>query len=543
MRLLLPALMSLAAGCLPAPVAGDTDTGAGVGSGEGGGSGSGTGSDDTGCAEPRTWYRDADGDYYGDEGDTVEGCDAPQGYVDQGEDCDDSDATVSPAATESCADDLDNDCDGVAASCGHEGASGVSDRAAATLLSTHSGAGFGASLSYADLDGSHPPQVVVGAPGEDTLYAFDLPLLEQQIDEDAARVVKHTSEGVGFGWAITGVRGATGMVASAVGDSRDHAEGGAVYFFSTVPEGGIDTELADGVVTSSELYQHLGYDLVDLGDFTRDAVPDILIGSSATSSTSLVAVVMADHTGEVSVEEVSRTWEGEVGDSAGSAVARAEDINGDGLNDALVGGWSAGAKEGAAWLLLGPATSYSALEDADWMVEGTNTYQALGWSVAGLGDDDGDGYGEIAIASPGTLRVDIHRGTGDSKLVSLQAKITATTLESDFGHSLEAVGDVDGDRVPDLLVGAPGATPKGADSGSAYLFYGPFTGSIMAESDAPARFDGVGAGGRLGSAFGQGIDLDGDEGSELLLGAPGLVNDELGTGQVWLVPAAVPPGE
>ncbi|MFN7147557.1 MAG: MopE-related protein, partial [Myxococcota bacterium] len=59
-----------------------------------------------------TWHRDADGDGYGDPGDAVIVCDAPEGYVADATDCDDTDATISPAGTETC-DDLDEDCDGL----------------------------------------------------------------------------------------------------------------------------------------------------------------------------------------------------------------------------------------------------------------------------------------------------------------------------------------------------------------------------------------------------------------------------------------------
>ncbi len=58
-----------------------------------------------------TWYSDGDGDGFGDPDSTTEACDAPSGYVDDLQDCDDSDRTISPDAEEVC-DDVDNDCDG-----------------------------------------------------------------------------------------------------------------------------------------------------------------------------------------------------------------------------------------------------------------------------------------------------------------------------------------------------------------------------------------------------------------------------------------------
>ena len=61
-----------------------------------------------------TFYRDADGDGFGDADEVIEACERPDGYVpsDAGEDCDDADASIYPGATELC-DGLDNDCNGI----------------------------------------------------------------------------------------------------------------------------------------------------------------------------------------------------------------------------------------------------------------------------------------------------------------------------------------------------------------------------------------------------------------------------------------------
>jgi len=58
-----------------------------------------------------TWYADADGDGYGNANNPASFCDAPQGYSANGNDCDDGNASVSPAGIETC-DGTDNDCDG-----------------------------------------------------------------------------------------------------------------------------------------------------------------------------------------------------------------------------------------------------------------------------------------------------------------------------------------------------------------------------------------------------------------------------------------------
>jgi hypothetical protein len=67
--------------------------------------------DEDSAVDAATWYADGDGDGYGDPGSSAPACSQPSGQVADATDCDDGDAAVNPAATESC-DGTDNDCDG-----------------------------------------------------------------------------------------------------------------------------------------------------------------------------------------------------------------------------------------------------------------------------------------------------------------------------------------------------------------------------------------------------------------------------------------------
>ncbi len=69
------------------------------------------GSIDESVTDASTWYADSDGDGYGDSDRTSSACDAPEGYVSEGEDCDDEDEDVNPGETELC-NGYDDDCDG-----------------------------------------------------------------------------------------------------------------------------------------------------------------------------------------------------------------------------------------------------------------------------------------------------------------------------------------------------------------------------------------------------------------------------------------------
>ncbi|MEW6079315.1 MAG: PilC/PilY family type IV pilus protein [Thermodesulfobacteriota bacterium] len=70
-----------------------------------------------GDAACTTWYRDADGDNYGNSADFIDAADQPPGYVTASGDCDDTNPAVHPGAVEICGDGLDNDCAGGDAAC------------------------------------------------------------------------------------------------------------------------------------------------------------------------------------------------------------------------------------------------------------------------------------------------------------------------------------------------------------------------------------------------------------------------------------------
>ncbi len=67
--------------------------------------------DEDDATDALTWYADADGDGYGDDGSTTTACAAPSGYLADNTDCDDTSSDVSPAEVELC-NGVDDDCDG-----------------------------------------------------------------------------------------------------------------------------------------------------------------------------------------------------------------------------------------------------------------------------------------------------------------------------------------------------------------------------------------------------------------------------------------------
>ena len=69
-----------------------------------------------GDVSPSTFYADADGDGYGDPNGATDAC-PNTGFVDNDDDCDDTNAAINPGAEEVCGDGIDNNCDGVDDAC------------------------------------------------------------------------------------------------------------------------------------------------------------------------------------------------------------------------------------------------------------------------------------------------------------------------------------------------------------------------------------------------------------------------------------------
>ena len=150
--------------------------------------------------------------------------------------------------------------------------------------------------------------------------------------------------------------------------------------------------------------------------------------------------------------------------------------------------------------------------DADASWEGDSALWEAGATLASLGDVDGDGADEFVIAAPGADGGQVFLLSGDAGSGALSAAGSAWTAEGEAdlaGSSLASAGDVDGDGLPDLLVGAQG-------SSVAYLLTDPVGGGSLADAWAIVRGSD-----QLGSAVSTAGDMDGDGLGEFVVGAAG----------------------
>lgn len=201
--------------------------------------------------------------------------------------------------------------------------------------------------------------------------------------------------------------------------------------------------------------------------------------------------------GRAAGQTVLHTFPGtSAGDSAGYSVSGVGDADGDGYDDVLVGIPNASV-----------ATLYSG-QDGSVLYSywgGPSGQQSFGWSVASAGDLDMDGSGDFLVGDParwlfcavplGTDSVSAFSGIDGSSLWMVTAP-----AGDDFGSSVAAAGDVDGDGSPDVVVGAVkpfGPTPGyaqvlDANGNALCTVFGTISGSCSTVSSFGTTVDGAG---------------------------------------------------
>jgi hypothetical protein len=195
-------------------------------------------------------------------------------------------------------------------------------------------------------------------------------------------------------------------------------------------------------------------------------------------------------------------------DRCGRSVSNAGDVNGDGIEDFLVGAYFAnpggGNSVGQAYVIFGKVGLGALGSIAPTSLNGTNGFRITGigsndragQSVSGAGDVDGDGYDDILV---GAINVDpngqnaagatylVFGGPtvgagGNINLASLNGTngfvMNGIDANDYSGTSVSGAGDTNGDGFDDILIGAPRADANGTSTGESYLvFGGPTVGS------------------------------------------------------------------
>lgn len=220
----------------------------------------------------------------------------------------------------------------------------------------------------------------------------------------------------------------------------------------------------------------------------------------------------------------------DAGDMAGFSVASAGDVDGDGVDDLVVGapGAEAGTAPdaGMAYLFYGPVSGSPDLATADAVFTGGAVSDDAGWAVGG-GDLNGDGWSDVVLSgqdrddggvNAGAVYVFYGPLSGTYPTSAADAVVVGENDSGQLGFRLDAAVDLDLDGIDDLVVSAPDQEGSGALAGCTYVFYGPLAGTVDA-SAADARIYGAAADDTAGHGLDVGGDLDGDGFPDLLIGA------------------------
>ena len=313
-----------------------------------------------------------------------------------------------------------------------------------------------------------------------------------------------------------------------------------------------------GFTGALDPFDLFGWSLASLGDLDGDGVGDLAVGSflddDGGASQGAVWILFLNPDGTVkSHAKISATSGGftghlDPGDFFGTSLAPLGDLDGDGVIDLAVGAYyddDGGPDQGAVWILFldadGTVKSHAKISATAGGFTGTlHSLDWFGWAMTSLGDLDGDGVVDLAVAAdgddgPGMPGDDLGAvyvlflhadGTvkAHTKIGVGSGGFTAPLIPSAyFGSSLAPLGDVDGDGVVDLAVGSDGDDDPSPDAGAMWVLLLEPTGTAKGQLRI-----GSGAGGLMGplmggDQFGRSMaalgDLDGDGISELAVGA------------------------
>jgi hypothetical protein len=369
-------------------------------------------------------------------------------------------------------------------------ASGLSSTSAWTAESDQTGARLGSSLSLGDVNGDGYADLSAGAPwysngqskeGKVFVYYGSAeglsaqPLWTSEGDKDGAL----------FGWAIdlSGDMNGDGFAELAVGAMSYEAgqvDEGRAFLFQGSAAGLSLTPVWMGEGDQAEA--GYGFSVGSAGDVNRDGFDDLLVGAPGYLD-------LKPQDGRVflyhgSAGGLSRTasWKASGSDYGemrfGDLAVRVGDVNGDGFGDILVGDYF---RTVSAHLLRSTHLYYgsaSGLEQAArWHVSSSFPDESYGASAGPAGDVNGDGLSDVIVGAPVALKAYLERAyfyTGGPTGLGRGPNWTAESdqIAADFGRAVGAAGDVDGDGYTDLFVGAPEYSHGQSKEGKLFVYYG-----------------------------------------------------------------------
>jgi VCBS repeat-containing protein len=370
--------------------------------------------------------------------------------------------------------------------------------------------------------------------------------------------------------------GIADMVVGAVGmDTTGRANSGGAYvvFGAETMAGDVSLgNLGTGGfrVIGARGSDQAGISVALLDDMTGDGLAEIAIGASqydvsgVPNAGGVFVVFGKANTTQVDLSQIASGIGGflvrgaATTDQAGFSVSNAGDVNGDDLGDLVMGANlsnAGGFDSGAAYVVFGKANTAQVnvglVSFGGFAIRGAAVNDQAGFGVVGIGDLNGDGMDDIAVGSPGSDAggsdagsVSVIFGKETTGAVSLNSlgtsgyRITGADSSDAAGWSVSRAGDVNGDGLDDLILGAPNADPEDLVSGAAYVVYGQAgTGAIQLGTLGTQgfRISGEAEGDRAGVSVAGGSDLNGDGIADLVIGASASSAGAPGAGATYIL--------
>ena len=358
-----------------------------------------------------------------------------------------------------------------------------------------------------------------------------------------------------------------------VGANRDDDGGtdkGAVYILFLNDDGTVESEQKisaihgnfNGTLNPQDVF---GTAVSSIGDLNNDGVNDIAVGAEYDGEagywSGAVWILFLNSDGTVqSHTKINETYLGidiEGSPTFGSSIANIGDINGDGIIDLAVGSRrdeDGGSRRGAVWILFLDEDGSVQAHQKISQTQGSLGYDIdfedyFGCDVKNIGDLNADGINDIAVGAYKDDDGDTNTGAfyilflnPDGTVLNSQ-KISSSegSLNSElsngayFGISVSPAGDLDGDCIMDLIVGAAKQETINGDSGSAFILYLNPDGTVKSEQEISPGLLGFDTDLSSGDLFGRSVAFIGELNDVKTLTIGASKDDDGGTdrGAVW----------
>jgi hypothetical protein len=268
-------------------------------------------------------------------------------------------------------------------------------------------------------------------------------------------------------------------------------------------------------------HDFFGSSVESLGDLDGDGVTDLAVGASARHT---VYVLFLNTDGTVKAHQ--KITAGIGGDPAladavffGSSLASIGDLDGDGVTDLAVGAYGNNNRRGAVYVLFmngnGTVKGSQKIDNVD----SNPQSHFFGFGLANLGDIDGDSVTDLAVGASGPTGY----GADAAYVLLLNANGTVKSSQkltgsNRFGTSVAALGDIDADGVTDLAVGAPDTGAFPFSSGVVEILLLNSNGTVKRREQLGRGAGGVPSIGGFGISVASLGDLDGDGLTDLAVG-------------------------